>query len=147
MSESSSGPDLLNDLAYDFAERYRRGERPSVSEYTDRHPELAIQIRGIQPLKGRSERLLARSTEPDSQLAQHILRHRARPGRKPGITAHPRCGRQDRDRQQRRQRVAPTARISGVAHRGEHVEQFRAQQIDAIPGAPVVQRLGNRGHG
>jgi hypothetical protein len=45
------------------------------------------------------------------------------------------------------ERVAPTARISRVAHRGEHVEQFRAQQIDAIPGAPVVQRLGNRGHG
>jgi hypothetical protein len=34
MSESSSGPDLLNELAYEFAERFRRGERPSLTEYT-----------------------------------------------------------------------------------------------------------------
>jgi serine/threonine protein kinase/WD40 repeat protein len=49
MSQSESGPDLLNELAYEFAERFRRGERPSVNEYTGRHPELAAQIRDLFP--------------------------------------------------------------------------------------------------
>ena len=49
MSESTSGPDLFNRLADEFAERYRRGERPSVSEYTEKHPELAEQIHELFP--------------------------------------------------------------------------------------------------
>jgi serine/threonine protein kinase/WD40 repeat protein/tetratricopeptide (TPR) repeat protein len=36
-------------LAGEFAERYRRGERPSLSEYTSRYPELADQIRELFP--------------------------------------------------------------------------------------------------
>ncbi len=49
MSESTSGPDLFNRLADEFAERYRRGERPPLGEYTDRYPELAEQIRELFP--------------------------------------------------------------------------------------------------
>jgi serine/threonine protein kinase/WD40 repeat protein len=49
MTESSSGPDLLNELAHDFAERYRRGERPSLTEYSARYPELAAEIRELFP--------------------------------------------------------------------------------------------------
>ena len=49
MSESSSGPDLFNLLADEFAERYRRGERPPVSEYTRNYPELAEQINELFP--------------------------------------------------------------------------------------------------
>jgi eukaryotic-like serine/threonine-protein kinase len=49
MSEADSGPDLLNELAYQFADRFRRGERPSLTEYTDKHPELATQIRDLFP--------------------------------------------------------------------------------------------------
>jgi serine/threonine protein kinase/tetratricopeptide (TPR) repeat protein len=49
MSDPSSGPDLLNDLAHEFAERYRHGERPSLTEYAERHPELADQIRELFP--------------------------------------------------------------------------------------------------
>jgi hypothetical protein len=49
MSASTSGPDLFNRLADEFAERYRRGERPPLSEYTDRYPELADQIRELFP--------------------------------------------------------------------------------------------------
>ena len=41
MSASTSGPDLFNRLADEFADRYRRGERPPLSEYTDKYPELA----------------------------------------------------------------------------------------------------------
>ena len=49
MDDTISGSDLLNDLAEQFAERYRGGERPSLSEYTDRYPELAEEIRELFP--------------------------------------------------------------------------------------------------
>jgi WD40 repeat protein/serine/threonine protein kinase len=49
MSSSSSAPDPLNPLAEEFLARYRRGERPALSEYTDRYPELASQIRELFP--------------------------------------------------------------------------------------------------
>jgi len=49
MSDSTSGPDLFNLLADEFADRYRRGERPSLSEYTEKHPELAEQIQELFP--------------------------------------------------------------------------------------------------
>jgi WD40 repeat protein/serine/threonine protein kinase len=45
----SSEPDPLNPLAEEFLARYRRGERPALSEYTERHPELASQIRELFP--------------------------------------------------------------------------------------------------
>ena len=32
---------LLDQLAEEFAERFRRGERPALKEYTERYPELA----------------------------------------------------------------------------------------------------------
>ncbi len=49
-----SSPDSLDygrfdELAEEFAERYRRGERPLLEEYIDRYPKLADQIREIFP--------------------------------------------------------------------------------------------------
>jgi WD40 repeat protein/serine/threonine protein kinase len=49
MGESTSGPDLFNVLADEFAERYRRGERPPLSEYAEKYPELAEQIHELFP--------------------------------------------------------------------------------------------------
>ena len=46
---SSANYDLLDRLANEFAERFRRGERPSLKEYTDRHPELAEEIKSLFP--------------------------------------------------------------------------------------------------
>jgi eukaryotic-like serine/threonine-protein kinase len=40
---------LLDHLADEFAERYRRGERPSLQEYIDRYPDLADDIRELFP--------------------------------------------------------------------------------------------------
>ena len=40
---------LLNHLADEFADRYRRGERPSLQEYINRHPALADDIREFFP--------------------------------------------------------------------------------------------------
>jgi len=48
---------LLDRLAEEFAERHRRGESPSVSEYAERHPELADQIRDLFPALLAMERL------------------------------------------------------------------------------------------
>src|SRR6516162_238030 len=41
--------DLLDQLAEEFAARFRRGERPSLKEYTDRYPKLAEEIRELFP--------------------------------------------------------------------------------------------------
>jgi serine/threonine protein kinase len=49
MSDATSGPDLLNHLAHEFAKRFRQGERPSLTEYTERYPELEAQIRDLFP--------------------------------------------------------------------------------------------------
>ena len=48
-SDSSERVVLLNRLADEFAERYRRGERPAVQEYVNRHPELADDIGELFP--------------------------------------------------------------------------------------------------
>src|SRR6266705_2849408 len=40
---------LLTRLADEFAARYRTGERPSLQEYIDRHPDLADDIRELFP--------------------------------------------------------------------------------------------------
>src|SRR5271165_5935773 len=50
MSISGSGQyDRLDQLAEEFAARFRRGERPSLKEYADRYPELADEIHELFP--------------------------------------------------------------------------------------------------
>jgi serine/threonine protein kinase/Flp pilus assembly protein TadD len=48
-SDESTEHELLADLADDFADRYRRGEHPSVEQYAQRHPHLAQQICELFP--------------------------------------------------------------------------------------------------
>jgi hypothetical protein len=57
MASQTSGRDPVEVLAEEFAERYRRGERPSLAEYTARHPELADQIRELFPALVEMEQL------------------------------------------------------------------------------------------
>src|SRR4051794_24396920 len=57
MIESSSTPDPLDELAEEFVERHRRGERPPLSEFVARHPELAVEIRELFPALVTLERL------------------------------------------------------------------------------------------
>src|SRR6267154_3852226 len=45
----SSERDPVEVLAEEFFARQRRGERPTVDEYADRHPELAERIRRLFP--------------------------------------------------------------------------------------------------
>jgi serine/threonine protein kinase/regulator of sirC expression with transglutaminase-like and TPR domain len=47
--EPSAAADPLEALAEDFVRRLRAGERPPITEYTERHPQLAERIRGLFP--------------------------------------------------------------------------------------------------
>ena len=51
MSTTSGSADYgrFDELAEEFAARYRRGERPALQEYIDRAPDLADQIRDLFP--------------------------------------------------------------------------------------------------
>jgi hypothetical protein len=51
MSTASGPRDIarFDELAEEFAERYRRGERPSLQEFVDRLPEMADEIREMFP--------------------------------------------------------------------------------------------------
>src|SRR5262249_36201375 len=64
MTAQASGRDPVEKLAEEFAERYRRGERPSLTEYTDRHPELAGQIRELFPVLVEMEQFGSRESPP-----------------------------------------------------------------------------------
>jgi serine/threonine protein kinase/WD40 repeat protein len=56
-SSDSSRDALLERLAEEFVERHRRGERPPLSEYADRHPDLAAEIRDLFPALVKIEHL------------------------------------------------------------------------------------------
>lgn len=47
--DSSSQIDLIEQLADEFAERQRDGEKPSIDEYVARYPDLASEIREVLP--------------------------------------------------------------------------------------------------
>ncbi len=49
MRPEHSVNDHLGRIADSFVQRYRRGERPPVSEYEEEHPELADEIRDLLP--------------------------------------------------------------------------------------------------
>jgi WD40 repeat protein/serine/threonine protein kinase len=58
MTDPSESRDvLLNQLADEFAARYRNGERPSLQEYCDRYPELAEDIREYFPAMAELEQV------------------------------------------------------------------------------------------
>jgi hypothetical protein len=47
----------FDELAEEFAKRYRRGERPKLEEYVDRLPEMAGEIRAMFPALVEVERI------------------------------------------------------------------------------------------
>jgi WD40 repeat protein/serine/threonine protein kinase len=49
MPTSESRSELVLELAEEFLDRYRKGERPSLREYIDRHPDLAAEIKEVFP--------------------------------------------------------------------------------------------------
>jgi len=47
VSDESPQGEMVLRLAEEFLERYRKGERPPLREYTERHPELAAEINDV----------------------------------------------------------------------------------------------------
>ena len=68
-SSSSANYVLLTRLADEFAARYRAGERPSLQEYIDRHPELAEDIRELLPAMVEIEQVKEDHQEAAEQAA------------------------------------------------------------------------------
>jgi serine/threonine protein kinase/WD40 repeat protein len=56
-SSNPSRDALLERLAEEFVERHRHGDRPALSEYADRHPDLAADIRDLFPALVKIEHL------------------------------------------------------------------------------------------
>src|SRR5262245_26461360 len=65
-SDSAHDLDLLDRLIEEFNGRLRRGERPSVQEFCDRHPHLADDLRELLPAVAVVEQIKA---EPAAELA------------------------------------------------------------------------------
>jgi eukaryotic-like serine/threonine-protein kinase len=85
MNASMSGNyEQLDQIAEEFAERFRRGERPSLREYTQRYPELAAEIRELFPAMVEIERAEVRTEPAAAPLRQlgdyRILREIGRGG-------------------------------------------------------------------
>ena len=66
MSENQDREDRLSQLADEFAARIRAGEKPTVSEYVARYPELAEEIRSTLPGVVAMEGLKARRASSTS---------------------------------------------------------------------------------
>src|SRR5437763_14069937 len=63
MSEGQSAASLVDELAEEFARRWRAGERPSVEEYAQRYPQWADDIRAVLPAVVMMEQLKPRPEE------------------------------------------------------------------------------------
>ena len=68
MSENQDREDRLSQLADEFAARIRAGEKPTVSEYVARYPELAEEIRSTLPGVVAMEGLKARRGSSTSRV-------------------------------------------------------------------------------
>ena len=87
MNDSDSEADPLAQLAEEFAERYRRGERPSLAEYTERYPEHAERIRHLFPALVEMEQLGSVGGPVDGDLAGIAAGRRGRSRRSSANTA------------------------------------------------------------
>jgi len=74
METPSPSRETVEQLAEEFAERYRRGERSPLSEYTARYPEHAEEIRDLFPALVMMEQIA-----PDSEAATSSFTGSSRP--------------------------------------------------------------------
>ena len=66
--------DRFDELAEEFAQRYRRGERPGLQEYIDRLPEMAAEIRETFPALVEVERVERDARDDAIQPPSAVLR-------------------------------------------------------------------------
>src|SRR5947207_531312 len=75
MSSTGARSEAVLALAEDFLDRHRRGERPELREYIDRHPEFEADIREAFPAMAMMENIAL----ADESLADQASRERERP--------------------------------------------------------------------
>jgi WD40 repeat protein/serine/threonine protein kinase len=63
MTDRSAERNPIDELAEEFAERFRRGERPALTEYIRKYPDLADEIREVFPALVMMERLKPAPTD------------------------------------------------------------------------------------
>src|SRR5262245_23333757 len=67
--DGSRSYDRLDQFADEFAARFRRGERPTLKEYTNRYPELAAELRALLPALIKVEQ--AQEIRAEREEAEH----------------------------------------------------------------------------
>lgn len=72
MQDNSSEDNPLAELADEFLTRYRRGERPSLTEYARQHPELADEIRELFPTLTMMEDACGGSDVPPTKMPDSV---------------------------------------------------------------------------
>jgi WD40 repeat protein/serine/threonine protein kinase/tetratricopeptide (TPR) repeat protein len=70
MSAQGSKSAAVLALAEEFLQRYRQGQRPSLKEYADRHPELAAEIRAVFPAMALMENIALADDSLDAEPAR-----------------------------------------------------------------------------
>ena len=75
------------ELAEEFLERYRDGQRPALKEYTDRYPELAGEIREVFPAMAMMEHIALADESLAGDATGDGPRRRRRPGRSSSATS------------------------------------------------------------
>jgi eukaryotic-like serine/threonine-protein kinase len=69
MAEVNNAANQVDELAEEFACRWRAGNRPTAEEYAERFPELAEQLRAVLPAVAMMEQLRPR---PDDAVHGHV---------------------------------------------------------------------------
>lgn len=67
--DEDSADALLDELATEFVDRYRKGERPTIADYAEKYPELADEIRDLFPTIAQMEGLKIQADQEDRQAA------------------------------------------------------------------------------
>ena len=70
MSTSESRSAVVMELAEEFLESYRQGQRPSLKNYIDRHPELASEIREVFPAMAMMENIAIHDDSLDGEATE-----------------------------------------------------------------------------
>lgn len=72
MTTDASTADRVGALAEEFVQRYRRGERPALAEYCDKHPEFAERIRALFPALVMMEELAPEADDSGGESVRAI---------------------------------------------------------------------------
>ena len=133
MSVPSSDRERVEILAEEFAQRYRRGERPPLTEYTQKYPDLAGEIRELfpalvlmeefgsvaEPATGPDLSALLEPARRAQQLGEYrILREVGRGGM--GVVY-------EAEQESLSRHVAPKVLVSHASLHPRHLERFRRE--------------------